>query len=41
MRPYVILLLNDLEKAIHGHSFDCGWETGYDEGWESGVKLVN
>ena len=39
--PYVISLLNDLEKAIHGHSFDCGWETGYDEGWESGVKWVN
>ena len=39
--PYVISLLNDLEKAIHGHSFDCGWETGYGEGWESGVKWVN
>ena len=24
MRPYVIPLLNDLEKAIHEHSFDCG-----------------
>ena len=31
-RPYVIPLLNDLEKAIHEHSFDCGWETGYDIG---------
>ena len=40
-KPYVISLLNDLENAIHVHSFDCGWETGYDEGWESGVKWVN
>ena len=32
-RHYVIPLLNDLEKAIHGHSFDCGWETGYDIGY--------
>ena len=31
--PYVIQLLNDLEKAIHEHSFDCGWGTGYDEGY--------
>ena len=31
MRPYIIPLLNDLEKAIHEHSFDCGWETGYDD----------
>ena len=31
--PYVIPLLNDLEKAIHEHSFDCGWGTGYDEGY--------
>ena len=32
-RPYVILLLNDLEKATHEHSFDCGYETGYDVGY--------
>ena len=29
--PYVISLLNDLENAIHEHSFDNGYETGYDE----------
>ena len=34
--PYVIPLLNDLEKAIHEHSFDCGWETGYDMGYIDG-----
>lgn len=28
--PYVIPLLNDLENAIHEHSFDSGYETGYD-----------
>ena len=41
-RPYVIPLLNDLEKAIHRHSFDCGYETGYDVGyndWDN--KVVN
>ena len=36
--PYVIPLLNDLENAIHEHSFDNGYETGYDKGWESGVE---
>ena len=30
---YVIPLLNDLENAIHEHSFDNGYETGYDVGW--------
>ena len=35
-KPYVIQLLNDLEKAVHGHSFDCGWETGYDMGYIDG-----
>ena len=40
-RPYVISLLNDLENAIHEHSFDSGYETGYDIGWESGVEWVN
>lgn len=40
-KPYVIPLLNDLEKAIHEHSFDNGYETGYDVGWESGVEWVN
>ena len=39
--PYVIPLLNDLENAIHEHSFDCGYETGYDKGWESGVEWAN
>ena len=34
--PYVIPLLNDLEKAIHEHSFDNGYETGYDIGWIDG-----
>ena len=32
--PYVISLLNDLEYAIHEHSFDNGCETGYDDGYE-------
>ena len=27
---YVIPLLSDLENAIHEHSFDSGYETGYD-----------
>ena len=40
-KPYVIPLLNDLENAIHEHSFDCGYETGYDIGWENGVELAN
>ena len=31
--PYVIPLLSDLENAIHEHSFDCGYETGYDMGY--------
>ena len=30
---YVIPLLNDLENAIREHSFDNGYETGYDVGW--------
>lgn len=29
---YVIPLLSDLENAIHEHSFDSGYETGYDKG---------
>ena len=40
-RPYVIPLLSDLENTIHEHSFDNGCETGYDEGWESGVEWSN
>ena len=40
-KPYVIPLLNDLENAIHEHLFDCGYETWYDEGWESGVEWAN
>ena len=40
------MAINALYKQIgvyenNEHSFDCGWGTGYDEGWESGVKLVN
>ena len=27
---YVITLLDDLENTIHEHSFDSGYETGYD-----------
>ena len=34
--PYVISLLNDLENAIHEHSFDSGYETGYDMGYIDG-----
>ena len=30
---YVIPLLEDLENAIHEHSFDNGYETGYDVGY--------
>ena len=37
-KPYVIPLLNDLENAIHEHSFDNGYETGYDNGLESCVE---
>ena len=35
---YVIPLLSDLENTIHEHSFDIGYETWYDKGWESGVE---
>ena len=37
-KPYVIPLLNDLENAIHEHSFESGYGIGYDVGWESGVE---
>ena len=30
---HVIPLLEDLENAIHEHSFDNGYETGYDVGY--------
>ena len=33
--PYVIPLLSDLEKAIHEHSFD----NGYDFGWCVGMMM--
>ena len=36
-KPYVISLLNDLENAIHGHSFDSGFETGYYMGYIDGI----
>ena len=35
--PYVISLLNDLENAIHEHSFDSGFETGYYMGYIDGI----
>ena len=38
-KPYVISLLNDLENAIHEHSFDNGYETGYDVGWCVGMMM--
>ena len=38
-RHYVIPLLNDLENAIHEHSFECGYETGYDVGWYDGHEV--
>ena len=38
-RPYVIPMICDLENAIHQHSFDCGYETGYDEGWIDGHEM--
>ena len=31
-KPYVISLLNDLENAIHEHSFDSGYDMGYIDG---------
>ena len=30
-KPYVVPLLNDLENAIHEHSFDNGYDDGYEE----------
>lgn len=36
-KPYVISLLNDLENAIHEHSFD----NGYDFGLVSGMMMGN
>ena len=39
--PYVIPLLNDLEKVIREYSIESGYETGYDIGWESGVEQAN
>ena len=35
-KPHVISLLNDLENAIHEHSFDNEYETGYDMGYIDG-----
>ena len=35
---YVIPLLDDLENAVHEHSFDSGYETGYDNGYENGFN---
>ena len=37
-KPYVIPLLNDLENAIHEHSFDNGYETWYDVGCNDGYN---
>ena len=39
--PYVIPLLNDLENAIHEHSFDSWYETGYDVGYNDGYEEWN
>ena len=33
-KPYVIPLLNDLENAIHQHSFESGYDISYDDGYE-------
>ena len=38
---YVIPLLDDLENAIHAHSFDSGYETGYDKGWIDRHEMGN
>ena len=38
-RPYVIPMLCELENTIHEHSFDCGYETGYDKGWIDGHNM--
>lgn len=38
---YVIPLLDDLENAIHEHSFDNGYETGYDIGYDDGYEEWN
>lgn len=35
---YVIPLLDDLENAIHEHSFESGYETGYDVGFNDGYN---
>ena len=35
---YVIPLLDDLENAIHEHSFESGYETGYDMGYNDGYN---
>ena len=37
--PYVIPMLCELENTIHEHSFDCGYETGYDIGWIDGHNM--
>ena len=36
--PYVISLLNDLENAIHKHSFDSGYDMGYIDGHSKGSE---
>ena len=38
-KPYVISLLNDLENTIREHSFDNGYETGYDVGLIDGHNM--
>ena len=37
-KPYVISLLNDLENAIHKHSFDSGYDMGYIDGHSKGSE---
>lgn len=38
-KPYVIPLLNDLENAIHEHSFDNGYDFGC-VGMMMGVEMI-
>ena len=40
-KTYVTSLLNGLEKTTHEHSFDSGYETGYDKGWIDRHEMGN
>ena len=37
-KPYVIPLLSDLENAIHEHSFDSGYDVGYNDRYNKGSE---